>query len=288
MALGAPVDSQNPDELLALHCNFVLLNGRPCACRIDVGWLTNCSHLFCAEHAKEWFASNVDCPVCHGSGAVRVLKVDFNRPSKERNLAMMGFLPSQVFQAASEAFGFWAQQKMLEHDWQAEVSKKSQVREARLRGTYQERAREVSKVIEALTQKKTKLKQQLREMLAHGEQLKEQAAEVSARLVHVQRCCTMLQAADDGWKAAPSWRRELRGVCAPIAEHSAGPVGGSGAAASVAPGASPDFTGAKVGLRRRNSILFASGINTASVGVQRPAPPGLAGSDGRSLRRRMK
>ncbi|CAE8700545.1 unnamed protein product, partial [Polarella glacialis] len=74
MATSAPVDVQDEHEVLALHCNFVQQNGRPCACRTDVGWLTCCAHLFCSNHAKEWFGSNMDCPLCKTGEAVNVMK----------------------------------------------------------------------------------------------------------------------------------------------------------------------------------------------------------------------
>jgi len=271
------VDIQDTSELLALHCNYPQKSDRPCACRVEVGWLTSCAHLFCTEHAKQWFASNVDCPVCRAGGPVRMLKVNCKRPRKERNLAMLGFLPSQVFQAASEAFEFWAQQKMLEHDWQAEASVKLEARESRLRGTYQERAMEVERVISQLSEQKYALEQRLCDMTSRGDALRVQAEEAQVRLERLRRRCEALEAADDGWRAAPAWRGGVGN-------------GPSGGAASATPGAPmgvppppPAFAGRAGGL---SNVLFGGdGAKGTAARWNDLARRGLATPAGFSLGR---
>jgi len=211
VANGTTYDAAANDEVMAYHCNFILQDGRPCAKRIVTGWVTNCSHLFCEMHAKEWFASNVECPVCRrGGGAVRVLKVDFQKSRKQPRTAMIGFLPTQVFQAAGDAFSFWVEQKMQEHDWQTDVGKKLVMRLSRLQGTFRERMAEISNIIGTLSTKKKRLNSRLSIVLAQGEQLSTQRDQLSQKLSQIQRRCSSLQSVHDGCKDTFERRKKER------------------------------------------------------------------------------
>mmetsp|Transcript_63596 Transcript_63596/g.200980 ORF Transcript_63596/g.200980 Transcript_63596/m.200980 type:complete len:287 (-) Transcript_63596:80-940(-) len=284
MAHYCPVDVEKQEEVLALHCNFAQQEGRPCARRIQVGWLTSCSHLLCPEHAKEWFASNVECPVCR-SGAVRMLKVDFRRPRRERNLAMMGFLPSQVFQAASEAFEFWAQQKMLEHDWQMEAGARLQAREDRLRSAYQERATEVERVMTMLSQKKQELTERLHDAAAHGNALQTEAAEARKKIERVKRRCAVLEAQglqlpakapDDGWREATAWRAGAGGGAAGATKRGAA---GNAPGPAAVPTPTPVFAGRPGGLSCGN--IFDGGLGRLRGSA---TPAGIGGLGGKRRR----
>lgn len=69
----------------------------------------DCGHVFCVQHAKDWFRSHKDCPVC--GERVRVRWADF---ATERERALVGCSPEAMLKALEEGMRFWTQQKELE------------------------------------------------------------------------------------------------------------------------------------------------------------------------------
>lgn len=69
----------------------------------------DCGHVFCVQHAKSWFSSHKDCPVC--GEKVRVRWADF---ATERERALVGCSPEAMLRALEEGMRFWTQQKELE------------------------------------------------------------------------------------------------------------------------------------------------------------------------------
>lgn len=191
-----PIDTQNRKEVLAFHCNFNLPNGRPCACQLDVGWLAGCSHVFCDAHAREWFSENVDCPVCQNSNAVRTMKVNFTFTATERKIKMIGFAPSEVLDAASKAFDWWASQKLMENTWIDKAVGKLQQHEHRMREGFQTRRQQAIQIMESLKQKEQILQKKLNDTVAVNDSLKSERDKVRARLKELKQKRAALQEAD--------------------------------------------------------------------------------------------
>lgn len=187
MPPAPPVDVQDDNEVLAFHCNFVGQNGRPCACRTDSGYLTSCSHLFCDEHAKSWFASHVDCPLCKDGCAVRIVKVDFSRPRRQVDLAMVGFSPEDILQAASKAFRLYSHQKMLEHDWQADAGHRLKACKHKLQQSVEHQLDRAKAAYEGLSQKNVQLKDDFRKAQFRRGRLQDELGKASRRLGELNR-----------------------------------------------------------------------------------------------------
>eukprot|EP00930_Biecheleria_cincta_P076844 TRINITY_DN64066_c0_g1_i1.p1 TRINITY_DN64066_c0_g1~~TRINITY_DN64066_c0_g1_i1.p1 ORF type:complete len:271 (-),score=56.33 TRINITY_DN64066_c0_g1_i1:52-864(-) len=189
MPPAPPVDVQDDNEVLAFHCNFMEHAGKPCARRTDSGYLTSCSHLFCDEHAKSWFASHVDCPLCKDGGAVRIVKVDFSRPRRQVDLAMVGFSPEEILQAASEAFGLYSSQKMLEHDWQTEAGLRLKACKHRLQQSVEHQLDRARTAYEGLSQQNGQLKEELRKAQFRRGRLQDEVGKAGKRLAELDRSC---------------------------------------------------------------------------------------------------
>ena len=159
--------------MFAIHCNFKQC-GRACRRRIHIGWLTSCSHVFCHEHAEMWFPSHLECPVCQTGKACRVVKVDLNKAHKEKELALLGFLPGEALEAASEAFRFWAFQKTLESDWSQDEHDDLQLQRQRLKHALTDRSNEAEAAVQHLSQKSMSLARELRTASAQRDSLQEQ------------------------------------------------------------------------------------------------------------------
>eukprot|EP00928_Gymnodinium_smaydae_P070281 TRINITY_DN54153_c0_g1_i1.p1 TRINITY_DN54153_c0_g1~~TRINITY_DN54153_c0_g1_i1.p1 ORF type:complete len:402 (-),score=93.26 TRINITY_DN54153_c0_g1_i1:239-1360(-) len=103
-------------EFLAFRCNFVSRDGAPCTQVLSEAWVTQCSHVFCAHHAREWFGTNDDCPICR-DGRVKMVRSDFSRSgsARRRNMSLVGLTPLDIMQASETALNFWVNQKVFEH-----------------------------------------------------------------------------------------------------------------------------------------------------------------------------
>mmetsp|Transcript_70323 Transcript_70323/g.139412 ORF Transcript_70323/g.139412 Transcript_70323/m.139412 type:complete len:297 (-) Transcript_70323:146-1036(-) len=109
-------EAEGMHPLLVFHCNFPT-KGKEQLCNrpLEDAWVTACSHIFCYSHAKEWFQTNNDCPVCR-SGRVNVLRVNLSQASVTRRgrMALLGMTPTEVMQATQTALSFWVDQKVYE------------------------------------------------------------------------------------------------------------------------------------------------------------------------------
>mmetsp|Transcript_9777 Transcript_9777/g.25656 ORF Transcript_9777/g.25656 Transcript_9777/m.25656 type:complete len:322 (+) Transcript_9777:68-1033(+) len=200
MMAGAPtLEEGGPirGHFLAFHCNFMSASGEPCRQRItQEGWLTGCVHLLCVEHAREWFSSNVDCPVCKDGRAVRVLKLDFCSIRKEAKLRVIGFSPRQVLEAAMEAIEFWASQKALEVGWQTDVDAKLALRHRRLHDVYNDKSAEAVAATRALQGRCADARTRLQETLLQRDRLMTMLEQTKARLLRIRRSCAAVQRAE--------------------------------------------------------------------------------------------
>ena len=142
--------------------------------------------MFCQEHAKLWFPSNMECPVCQTGEAVRVIKVDFNRPRREKELALLGLLPGEALQAASEAFRFWSFQKALEHDWSQHEHADLQLQGRRLKTALTDRGNAADIALYQLSKKGTSLSRELTKAAARRDFLQEELGKARKRLARSQ------------------------------------------------------------------------------------------------------
>lgn len=99
-------------EFYGLRCNFSDDRCKQCKENIKEAWVTNCSHVFCFRHAKEWFSNKETCPVCR-NGHVKVVRFDLGAKKRERN-AVLGMTPPELIQAAESALSFWVRQKVFQ------------------------------------------------------------------------------------------------------------------------------------------------------------------------------
>lgn len=120
--------SQPHMEFLQYHCNFIMPNKECCGKTVGTGWITACSHLFCQEHAKEWFTTNNECPICR-AGAVKLVHLSFSRGSHDRKTrtTMVGMLPTEIILATEVGLQFWLDQKV--HEYQARQEQQIQLQQ---------------------------------------------------------------------------------------------------------------------------------------------------------------
>lgn len=103
------------EDFLAFRCNYCGQDGKACSVILNEAFVTGCSHLFCAQHAKEWFGANDDCPICR-NGSARLLHVDLSQAAskKRRFMSLVGMTPPEIMQASETALNFWLDQKVFE------------------------------------------------------------------------------------------------------------------------------------------------------------------------------
>lgn len=104
------------EEFLCFHCNFIGQSGEACKQAIEDGWVTQCSHVFCFQHAKEWFADHDDCPICRGDQRVKMVRMNFSRAQAQRRsrMSLVGLTPQDIIRASENALNFWVDQKVFE------------------------------------------------------------------------------------------------------------------------------------------------------------------------------
>jgi len=152
-------------DFMVLRCNFQDKEGKPCGKALSEGLATSCSHIFCTEHAQEWFRKEDRCPIClDKEGKIRVAKVvtATNDQSRVQKL-LIGRSPSDIQLAASTAMQFWLGQKMSEYD--RDHSEESRLRDAvrRAIGDGRKRLLEVDVLVQSRKAGADELRRQLRE-----------------------------------------------------------------------------------------------------------------------------
>eukprot|EP00929_Paragymnodinium_shiwhaense_P071247 TRINITY_DN36233_c0_g1_i1.p1 TRINITY_DN36233_c0_g1~~TRINITY_DN36233_c0_g1_i1.p1 ORF type:complete len:400 (-),score=74.72 TRINITY_DN36233_c0_g1_i1:341-1540(-) len=103
-------------DFCAFRCNYAGKDGEQCTQELlEDTWVTQCSHVFCPKHARQWFEGHDDCPVCR-QGAVKLVRMNFG-PSNGRNskrMSLVGMTPMEIMAASETALNFWVDQKALE------------------------------------------------------------------------------------------------------------------------------------------------------------------------------
>lgn len=100
---------------MALRCNFTDKDGVWCGTILERAVVTGCSHLFCENHAQEWFARRRDCPSCQ-AGDVDFQLVDLASAERRQKCrkALLGLSPMEIFDAVDTAIHFWTHHKGVE------------------------------------------------------------------------------------------------------------------------------------------------------------------------------
>jgi len=99
-----------------LHCNFCQPDGSACDKSLDqTAVICACAHVFCQEHAEEWFPNNSDCPLCR-DGPVKLVKTDCSKAAMRKKLrtALLGMAPMELMEAFFHSLGFWVDQKAID------------------------------------------------------------------------------------------------------------------------------------------------------------------------------
>lgn len=177
------------EEFVALRCNFPLKDGGICRKALLEGWATSCSHLFCPDHAREWFQADDRCPVCLDKrGAVRMAKVGAPKDDATKvHTLLVGRPPCDIQLAAATAMNFWLAQKFEEfsHEQQAEQDVTDKLR--RLIGNGRKRLTEAEALNKSMLAGVQELRRQHREAEQQLVQGREEASGLQSRLTQVHR-----------------------------------------------------------------------------------------------------
>mmetsp|Transcript_101745 Transcript_101745/g.303646 ORF Transcript_101745/g.303646 Transcript_101745/m.303646 type:complete len:255 (-) Transcript_101745:118-882(-) len=183
------MDDKALEEFLALRCNYPGKDGKVCGRVLEEGWATSCSHVFCPEHAQEWFQRDERCPVClDKQGNVRMAKVAMatNEQAKAQQL-LVGRGPPDIMLAASTAMKFWIEQKLMEFEREKASERALNDQVKRLIGNGRMRLTEAETMTKSLQAGAEELQRQLRETEGQLSRNREEAARLQARIRQVQQ-----------------------------------------------------------------------------------------------------
>lgn len=176
------------DEFLALRCNFPLSGGGTCNKVLEGdSWATSCSHLFCDEHAKEWFETDNRCPLClDKEGRVKMAKIRMSRDSSAVK-ELLGLSPVEVHSATAGAITFWMEQKFAEFKRKLASQQDLLATHKKLVGNGRKRLSEADALKSTLKAGSDELKRQLREEERRLAKKQDEVSSLKARLADVQR-----------------------------------------------------------------------------------------------------
>ncbi|CAE7766429.1 Ccnb1ip1 [Symbiodinium sp. CCMP2456] len=165
---------------LLFRCNHQEKDGKPCEQPLDKGWVTACSHLFCNEHARRWFASHDSCPVC-GTNPVKLVRMDLSRASLRRRgkSCLVGMSPPEVLRALEVSLSFWTDQQLLR--FQQEGQRRAQEVEclACIERTGKARLMEAEELCNELEKKNDCMENKLAETLREVSELNDELSRIS-------------------------------------------------------------------------------------------------------------
>lgn len=171
------------EDFLALRCNYPT-EGKVCGKVLTEGWATSCSHIFCPDHAKEWFQKDERCPIClDKQGNVRMAKVatSTNEQAQVQKL-LIGRSPLDIMLSASTAMNFWIEQKFMEYDREKGTERTLNDQVKRLVGNGRKRLTEAETLTKSLQAGTDELRRQLRETESQLARKREEAARLQARV----------------------------------------------------------------------------------------------------------
>lgn len=176
-------------EFLALRCNYPLKDGKVCSKVLTEGWATSCSHIFCPDHAREWFQKDERCPIClDKQGNVRMAKVATSTQEQAQvQKLLIGRSPPDIMLAASAAMSFWVEQKQQEHGREEGVERALSDQVKRLIGNGRKRLTEAESLTQSLQAGTDELRRQLRETESQFSTNQQEASRLQSRLQQVQQ-----------------------------------------------------------------------------------------------------
>jgi len=202
---------QTETDILALHCNFPCEGGKPCGKELEEAWATSCSHLFCSEHMKEWFATDERCPIClDKQGKVKMLRVTTSKDRSARvHSLLVGLSPPEIQIAASSAMRFWLEQKCMEYQQERKSEQELMALSKRLTTNGRERLTEADALKQSLEASSEALRRQLREAKQKNARDREELNKVRSRFARLREDFKEAQGKTVGLQARAPMRSEL-------------------------------------------------------------------------------
>mmetsp|Transcript_17618 Transcript_17618/g.49903 ORF Transcript_17618/g.49903 Transcript_17618/m.49903 type:complete len:314 (+) Transcript_17618:115-1056(+) len=159
--MGDRAENPPAEDFELVHCNYVSDSGEPCNLLLEDAWVTACSHVFCREHAKEWFQGHEDCPICR-DGKVKCIRMNFSKGRfRQQRLLLIGMPPNDILQATQTALNFWIDQKALEYQQRTEYGKTLRGREASIEESLKAKLGEIEASCKELEMEQRQLQQKI-------------------------------------------------------------------------------------------------------------------------------
>lgn len=174
------------EDFLLVHCNHVSKTGEACNSTLEEAWVTGCSHVFCCEHAKEWFQSHEDCPICR-DGRVKLMRMDLSRVAAKRRgrMLLLGMTPQEILQATETALNFWVDQKSCEFLQRKNNCEALIQREKTIEESLKDKLSEVETSCKELETEQRQLQQKIDETEKESIKVKEQAQRLKREFLEV-------------------------------------------------------------------------------------------------------
>ncbi|CAJ1357490.1 unnamed protein product, partial [Effrenium voratum] len=185
------VDEQ-VQEYAALRCNFPGKKQR-CGQVVREGVFLRCRHLFCREHARQWFAQSEECPICRDGAAKRR---DVGRADDRERLRLLQELlvtsnPLEVQEAASMAVEIWEGQKAEEYNRDMVREQEISARVSQLNRTIRKRLSEAESSVRSRTAEAEDLRRRVKEAEQKLLRERDSATKLSSRLSQLQHTCKL-------------------------------------------------------------------------------------------------
>lgn len=173
-------------EFMLFHCNYVGDDGHRCPQPLDEGWITACSHVFCGCHAKAWFRSHDNCPVCR-NGPVKLVRMESSAAVRRRGrTALLGLTPPEVVRATEVAINFWLDQKLFELSSEGRHQAEQQERHRNLEEAVRSRLGDAQEAARRLETEQLGLKRRLQEASSEGQRLQAELARLQAEVTDAE------------------------------------------------------------------------------------------------------
>mmetsp|Transcript_93716 Transcript_93716/g.146261 ORF Transcript_93716/g.146261 Transcript_93716/m.146261 type:complete len:323 (+) Transcript_93716:49-1017(+) len=174
------------------RCNFRMPGGGCCKAPLNGEfWVTACSHVFCFDHAKQWFTNNDSCPVCR-KDSVKMMRLDLSKPEskKMRKLKLASMDPNDVVEACRKALHFWIDQKSFEireaHKQRQEVEQRQRTQAPSCK------TRTCEAECDEMRQQKRKLEAQLAEMEQRNDFAEKKLKTLKEDRANIERMCSQI------------------------------------------------------------------------------------------------
>lgn len=223
--------SEDPiaEAFLGFHCNFQGADGKCCGTALtERGWITACSHLFCDSHAREWFVSHEDCPICRGP-PVKLVNADFSDHKRKRTM-LVGLTPLEAMQAVDISLSFWIGQKELEFNRTRDHTKQMSEHLKKVESGIKESLASLETTCNALESERRHLQKQVKDSEAEQKQtenelkaLEVEVKEAEAQSIELQQRVAIAERQDvfrrplSGEKQSPN-KKQRRDLHSPVTD----------------------------------------------------------------------